>query len=434
MIFNLPPIFGLFPLLLYILLSFKKNMHVLTNILICVVVAAIMVKVPLPTLGTVIYESMGSFLALIGFIIMLGSGLGVILRKTGAVHVIVFFLIRKIGIKTQKRAILTTMACTITIVTMLGTLAGANAVIAPLLIPLVSAVGITPATLAVIFQGAGQTGQFLCPFSPCMVTLMSITGLPYSKVLLFCSLPVSIVMWIGTYFIALKVQKETEGKESYSKEDELDAEPREITAKEKRATVGFLLSMAATIVYAMITNSGASFVIFIMIVCAIVTGLCGGLSASEICDSMMEGAGKMVYLYFMLVLFTPFLNFISQSGAFDALVSLIQPLFDHAGKMGFSLLTILVGIFGINGAAIAQALMIDSLFNGFLPGLGISMPLWGMIVLIGSQITSYAYPGIDMIGQMGLARSNNVKAMLKLAYYAIIPSTVILGCIATFIL
>ena len=62
------------------------------------------------------------------------------------------------------------------------------------------------------------------------------------------------------------------------------------------------------------------------------------------------------------------------------------------------------------------------------------MPLWGMIVLIGSQITSYAYPGIDMIGQMGLARSNNVKAMLKLAYYAIIPSTVILGCIATFIL
>ena len=63
MIFNLPPICGLFPLLLYIVLAFKKGMHPLVNVSICAVVGAIMVKQPLNGLGAVIYESMGSFLA-----------------------------------------------------------------------------------------------------------------------------------------------------------------------------------------------------------------------------------------------------------------------------------------------------------------------------------------------------------------------------------
>ena len=60
MIFNLPPICGLFPLLLYIVLAFKKGMHPLVNVSICAVVGAIMVKQPLNGLGAVIYESMGS--------------------------------------------------------------------------------------------------------------------------------------------------------------------------------------------------------------------------------------------------------------------------------------------------------------------------------------------------------------------------------------
>lgn len=134
MIFNLPPICGLFPLLLYIVLAFKKGMHPLVNVSICAVVGAIMVKQPLNGLGAVIYESMGSFLALVGFIIMLGSGLGMVLRKTGVAAAIVNVLMRKIGVRTQKRAMTATMVCSVVLVTLLGTLAGANAVIAPIVI------------------------------------------------------------------------------------------------------------------------------------------------------------------------------------------------------------------------------------------------------------------------------------------------------------
>jgi predicted histidine transporter YuiF (NhaC family) len=434
MIFNLPPICGLFPLLLYIVLSFRKGMHPLVNVSICAVVGAILVKQPLGSLGAVIYESMGSFLALVGFIIMLGSGLGVVLRKTGVAAAIVNVLMRKIGVKTQKRAILATMVSSVCLVTLLGTLAGANAVIAPIVIPLVAAVGITPSTLAIIFQGAGQTGLFLSPFSPPMVTLMGITGLSYPRILVCAGIPIAIVMWIGTYLIAIKVQKDTQGKEDFGTDVELPDGNFKVDPVTKRATFTFVITMAVMVVYGIITKGGASFVILVMLVAAILTGLVAKMSAGEIFDSIIEGCGKLMWLFFMFLMFNPFLNFVTASGAFDAMLELMEPLIGSTGKLGFTLLTVLVGIFGINGAAVAQALMIDSLFNGFLPGLGVSMELWAMIVLVGHQITSYAYPGVDMIGAMGLAHAKNIKPMLQLAYMAIIPGTILVCCIASFIL
>ena len=93
-----------------------------------------------------------------------------------------------------------------------------------------------------------------------------------------------------------------------------------------------------------------------------------------------------------------------------------------------------IGIFGINGAAVAQAMMIDTLFHPFLGDLGVSMSLWATIVLVGSQITSFAYPGLDMIGQMGLAHAKDIKPMMKLAYMAIIPGTLLVVIAECFIL
>ena len=57
-----------------------------------------------------------------------------------------------------------------------------------------------------------------------MVTLMSITGLSYPRLLLCAGLPVSIVMWVGTFLIANKVQKETQGTENFGPDGEAAAE------------------------------------------------------------------------------------------------------------------------------------------------------------------------------------------------------------------
>lgn len=257
-------------------------------------------------------------------------------------------LMRKIGVRTQKRAMIATMVCSVVLVTLLGTLAGANAVIAPIVIPLVAAVGITPSALAVIFQGAGQTGLFLSPFSPPMVTLMSITGLSYPRLLLCAGLPVSIVMWVGTFLIANKVQKETQGTENFGPDGEAAAENFQMDPATRRATIAFAVTMALMVIYGIATNGGASFVILVMIVAAIITGLFARMPVGTIFDSMMEGCGKMMWLFFMFLIFNPFLNFVTQSGAFDAFLQLLEPLIGPTGKVGFTLLTVLVGIFGIN--------------------------------------------------------------------------------------
>lgn len=442
LLFGLPPIFGLAPLLLYILLAFKKGMHPVVNVVICVVFGAILVA-PTPLdalnnvlgLGKTIYASLGSFLALVGLIIMLGSGLGMVLRKTGVAENIVNMLMRKIGVKTQKRAIVATMMCSVILVTLLGTLAGANAVIAPIVIPLVAAVGITPSTLAIIFMGAGQTGLFLGPFTPPMVTLMGITGLSYPQVLLSAGLPIAVVMWAGTFWVALRNQKKTAGLESFGAEDiSKNTESYVPSPNVKRATTAFLLAMAVMVGIGIVIKGGAAYVIFVMLVVSVVTGLVAKMNVGEVFDNMMEGCGKLVWLFFMFIVFDPFLNFVVKSGAFDALVTMLEPTIAGVGKVGFALLTCLIGVFGINGAAVAQALMIDQLFSGFLPMLNISPQLWAVIVLVGHQITSYAYPGVDMIGAMGLAHSKNVKAMLRLAYTAIIPGTILVSCLLSLIL
>ncbi|MBR0108571.1 MAG: citrate transporter [Pyramidobacter sp.] len=433
MLFGLSPIWGLLPLLLYIVLAFKKGMHPLVNVAVCVLFGAILTKQPLGSLGAVISKSMGSFLALVGLIIMLGAGLGAVLRKTGVADNIVNILMRRIGVSTQKRAIIATMVCSVVLVTLLGTLAGANAIIAPIVIPLVAAVGICPSTLAVIFQGAGQTGLFLSPFSPPMVTLMGISGLSYPQILLCAGLPISIIMWIGVYFTALSIQKHADGSEKFEGSAEAPADYTPTPAA-SRATATFLITMALLVAYGIYAKGGASYVIIVMLTAAIVTGVAGGLSLGAIFDAIMEGCGKMFWLYFMFLLFNPFLDFVVKSGAFGALVDLLKPYLQSTGKLGFSLLTGAIGVFGINGAAVAQAMMMNEMFAGFLQPLGISMQLWVLIVLVGHQITSFAYPGLDMLAQMGLAHAKDVKPMLKLAYFAIIPGTFLAIAIGSFLL
>ena len=76
------------------------------------------------------------------------------------------------------------------------------------------------------------------------------------------------------------------------------------------------------------------------------------------------------------------------------------------------MLSAAVGIFGISGTGVAQAQIIHELFLPMVQSLNIAMPIWGMVVLVGCQVTFFVTPTVDMVGQMGLARSKNIKAML----------------------
>ena len=351
---------------------------------------------------------------------MLGSGLGSVLQTTGIAENIVHFLMDKIGINTERKAILATMLTSVILVTLLGTLAGANAVIAPIVISLVAAVGITPSTLAVIFQGAGQAGLFLSPFSPPMVTLKEITGLTYGQVLMYAGIPVALSMWIVTYFVAKHVQKSTKGISKFDLKEFTDNKEYKPTKQTNRATIVFLVSLFTLLVFGVVKGRGASYAIFIMITVAMLTGLSFGLKAKDIAEDFFKGMQKMVWMFCMFILFEPFLRFVEASGAFTALFELLEPLVISSGQVITSVVIALIGVFGINGAAVAQAVLMDNLFGEMIRGMGMHMGLWCLLVLVGHQITSFAYPGVDMLGAMGLAQSKDIKSMLKLGYSIIL--------------
>lgn len=216
MIFNLPAILGLLPLVLYIILMLRgKDMNV--SVLICVVLGAILTKQTPLDFAETLKGSLSSFLSLIGFIIVLGAGLGEVLTKTNVAQNIVYTVVNRFNIKSQKAAIIVSMVISTLLVSMLGTLSGANAIIAPILIPIVASLGITPNTLGVILHGAGATGLYIGPFVPPVVTIMGLTGLSYTQYMKTAGIPLAIIVWGSTLFMAMRTQKLTEGKFHYSK-------------------------------------------------------------------------------------------------------------------------------------------------------------------------------------------------------------------------
>lgn len=427
MIFNLPPILGLLPLLVYIILMLKgTNMNL--SVLISVILGAILTGENLVGFGVTLQSALGSFIALIGFIIVLGSGLGAVMTKTKVAHNIVHKVINIANINSKSKAVFVSMFLSTLLVSLLGTVSGANAIIAPILIPIVASIGLSPDTLGVILHGAGAAGYSLGPFCPVPVIIMGLTGLTYDKYLLHVGIPIVIILWISTLFSTRRMRnnKEKLGLAEYSEEEKFssDFQPNK---KVNRATIIFILTMLILLIYGIFNQAGAAHAVVVMIVASITTGLAGGLGITGSITTMLEGASKMFYMFFMFILFEPFLNYVAASGAFEAITSYMQPLIDIGGEFAFLLLSGAIGAFGISGAGVAQVQIIDELFKPMVESLNLAMPIWALILSIGSQITFFISPTVDMVGQMGLARSENIKEMLKNGWLICIVSFIFLA-------
>ena len=390
-----------------------KGKNLLSTVIICVLVGAVLTGQTPVSLSNEIANGLKSFLGLIGFIIMMGAGLGEVLTETKVARNLVEILIKKVGIKSQNQAIIVTMGTSTLLVSLLGTLAGANAMIAPILIPIVASFGLTPNALAVILHGAGACGLFLGPFVPPVITLMGITGLTYGAYLANVGIPVTILVLITTYYTGKKVQKQYEGIEVYSAEDMDRDEEFRSTPEIDKATMVFAIVMIGMLAYGIYAKAGAAYAIVVMLAVAFTTGLTAGRSMMDIIGSLTKGATRMFWLFFMFVLYDPFLKFVTMTGAFTTLGDMLKPLIEVSGDIGFIIISTLVGIFGVSGAAVAQSVVLNDLFKNIVADINLPMTIWGTVLLIGSQITSFAYPTGDMIGQMGLARSKDLKSMIR---------------------
>ena len=241
---------------------------------------------------------------------------------------------------------------------------------------------------------------------------MGLTGLSYGEFLLNAGIPLAIIVWGSTFFVACRTQKLTEGKISYTEADSV-ATDFKVTPQIKRATLTFLATMAVMLAYGIYAHAGASYAIVVMLTAALTTGIAAGLGLTDSLKTLVKGSSKMYWMFFMFVLFDPFLNYVAKSGAFNAIAAYMQPLIDKGGDVAFLMISSAIGVFGISGAGVAQAQITHELFLPLVTSMSIQMGIWSLIVLVACQVTFFVTPTVDMVGQMGLARSNDIKAMLK---------------------
>ncbi|MCI8510912.1 MAG: TRAP transporter large permease subunit [Lachnospiraceae bacterium] len=404
-------LWGLIPMIVYIVLAFMPRLSSIAAVFLACVVGFFLTGQTPAMFGSLITESLGSTLGLIGLIIMMGAGLGELMTESGVSHTLVCWVINGIGVKTQKRAILALMVVTVLVCGLLGTLAGGCAIIAPIMIPVVAAAGIKPATVGAVFQSAGETGIIWGPFSGPTVTLLALTGLGYGGMMLWAALPYGIIWLIVIYFVALHIQKDPKYEEQYELSDG-EKEAMQITSVMKRTTLAFLAVFLGLVIYSLVTKQGTAYTIFVMIVLMLVISVFSKKSLGSSMRSFSSGMASMAETFFMFLLLNVLMEYVSYGGGFEALGELFLRFVGEGSRALVVVFGTLVGSFGINGGAVAQLQVTHDLFKGALELTKVPMEVWAIALICGSRVTSSIYPGSNMLAPMGLARSKSLKAML----------------------
>ena len=420
---------GLIPLALYIVLVLRE-MDPLPATVICVIIGAIINMKSLVAVGTDLNKALSSFLGLVGLIIMLGRGLGEVLSETKVAHTLVYKIMYGIGINTQKKAMLGIMMATLVIVALLGTMAGGVAIIAPIVTPIAAAVGLTPAVVAILYQSVGEEALTLGPFTPPVVTLISLTKLDYGTMVLTTAIPIALVTLLVTWINAQRIQKDLASKANY--EAVPVAEGFSPTAKSRLATNVFVGLFLILIAFGIFSKAATPYVISVMLSLALVVGLVGGMSLEGICRSVVKGMAGNVGLFLLFLLLELFINYVEQAGGFKALTYLLMPLIHIGGKAAVIIAGGAIGAFGISGAVVAELMTLHKMFANLLAQYAVPMIPWAVALIVATRVTNFLIPGSNMVSMMGFAQSKDLKAMLRNGYWVAIAQTTLLVLYALF--
>lgn len=404
-------LWALIPMLVYIVIAFKPKAHAVTAGLLAVITGYFLTGQTPALFAKTVTKSLSSTLGVIGLIIMCGAGLGAVMSEAHVSHTFVKWIIKYIGVKTEKRAIICVIVTTTLICGFLGTLAGGCAIVAPILIPVVATAGLKPATVAALFQSSGETGLIWGPFTGPTVALLAITGLSYGRMMLWAAIPYGIIWLVVIYFVGCRIQKNPSYDEKYEIGEDESTEI-EITEREKLTTIAFALGFIGLLIYSMLTKQSTAYTIFVMLVLMLEITIVSGIGLTKAINSFVKGMGSMAGTFFLFILLDVMLQYINYGRGFEALGALFLSLAGEGSRAMVVIMGTLVGSFEINGGAVAQLKVTNDLFIDALKATQVPMEVWALALICGSRVTTSIYPGSNMIAPMGLARSESLKAML----------------------
>lgn len=411
-----PSLLGLIPMVLYIILAFKKGIDPVIPLLISIVIGWLLTGNGATVFGEEVGASLSSTLGQVGFLSMEGAGLGIVLKEAGVSSTLCKLIVNKAGVKTQKQALVVLMICEFILATCVGSGVSAAAIVMPVLLPMFALTGVAPVAVTVAFILSGLAGMLLAPFAAPNIMAMSLTGLSYPEYLLWGAGPYLIVMLATCVVLSFWVNKKAHKDPSEEKYEISDSE-KDISAaptrKEKITTIAFIVAFAACIAYAIATRQGMAFVIFVLPFLAFVVAAFSRMGVNKACEAFYTGCKNTISVFIICVLYQLLVDVVNAAGGFEALSELFIGLVGSSPSQTVTmLLGTFVGAFGINGGAAAQMQIIHELFMPMIEQNGLSMGMWSIVLVAGSYVTSVIYPNATVLAPMGIAQSKDFKNMM----------------------
>lgn len=414
-----PSLLALIPLIVMIVLIFIGKSNV-SGIMVGVLVGALMMGQDLGDMAAAFSTALGSSTALIGLIIMMGAGLGVLMNEAGVTHTLVYWIVKRIGVNTQTKGKIALVIVSIIVCGLLGTLGGGNAVIAPVMLPIMASLGVTPTVVATLFKVAGEVGLILGPLTGVTLITMEVTGLSYGQLMIQAAIPFAIVWLAGAWIGANRAQKRTQGKEGYTLgEDVKHLDQVVITKQQKVTTIAFLLCFVLLVGYGIATGQGTSYALIVMIVLAAVVAIFGRIEIDRAVDCVTQGVASQANMFLIFVSIEVLLNLVTLGGGFDALSNLLGGLASNSAT-AVMLVASVVGGFGIEAAAVAEIEIIANMFGDLAVSAGLPMGCFAVSILAATRLTGSIYPTSNFAGQLGIAQCTNTKEALQAAWISVV--------------
>lgn len=418
-----PTLWGLLPIVLYAVLCLL-GMDIVVGTVVAVLSGVLIAGLSPIETGTLLGKSLADSVTAIGLIIVLGAGVGEVLRVTGVASTIVSGVMRVAGNRSKVAVVLGVMIACLILVASLGTLAGALAVAAPIVLPITARLGYTrAATASMIFIG-GCAGLTVAPFAGSNVAIMTAADVDYLTYLGYGAGPLALLSLALGPFVVAYIQRRTAGTDDEYDLAELVSDDSATTARAPRAaTATFLVVLLGSVVYATVTEAGTNFPLLALPVLGIVTGLAGRLSAKDIAEHMYRGGAKLISILLLFWLLAALFALIDQLAPFKVILDQLGPELATVSGFGVAIAIALLGWVGVPGATAAQVVLLDKVFGTLAASAGVGPGAWVVVLLFASKADTYGpFPNANMVGAMGLARSSDLKSMLITGWMMLVPA------------
>ncbi|GGY51130.1 Na+/H+ antiporter NhaC family protein [Streptomyces omiyaensis] len=433
-----PTAWGLLPIALYAVLALTGMDLLLVTAL--ALAGSVLVALPPPAeTGDVLAASVIDPVTVIGVIIVFGAATGEVLRVTGVADALVRGIMRIVdGHGTTVLMYGMLLACLV-LVAALGTLAGALAIAAPLLVPIAANAGFTrSATAATMFLG-GCAGLALAPFAGSNIAIMNTADVGYLTYVTVGAGPLVLLSLVLAAVVVPWVQRSSAAREDFYHPGEVTGPSASTgagpTARTRRATWAFALALAVTVVHATATKAGTTFPLVALPLMALVTATAAGLSPRRAGRALLTGARRMLPMLVLFWMLAALFGFIDLLKPYDVVLDTFGSQLSHMAALPLALAVAALGWVGVPGATAAQVILIGEVFGPLGTELGIGPAAWVIVLLWASKADTYGpLPNANMVGAMGLARADRLPYLLGTGWALLVPACALYTALLALIL